>query len=423
MGLLYNLAIHKYNLAIKFASLFNRKAAQWIKGRKGLFKKIESAIDAKSEHKIAWFHCASLGEFEQGRPVIEAFQQKYPTYKILLTFFSPSGYEVRKNYEKADWVFYLPNDTAANAKRFISQVNPAIAFFIKYEFWFNYLKEINKNHIPVYVVSAIFRPGQHFFKWYGSWFRKGLRRLNGIFVQNETSYKLLQNIGINNVWISGDTRFDRVTELVKNPGSFPLIERFAFGKTIFLGGSTWPPDEAIIAGMFQKLDKKLKLIIAPHEVHKEHIKQMLQIFNEEPLLYSEADNQNVTDHNILIIDSIGILSQLYQYAHYTYIGGGFNKAGIHNTLEAATYGKPIFFGPNYSKFQEAVDLVERKGAFSVTYEEELSSGMQNLLSNIRLYEKTARTSAAYVSEKQGATKQIVNIIDKHLAIENLIINR
>ncbi|MCF8304630.1 MAG: 3-deoxy-D-manno-octulosonic acid transferase [Bacteroidales bacterium] len=412
--MIYNLAIHKYHLAIKTAAPFNRKAAQWVNGRKDLFKKIKSSITPHSNEKIAWFHCASLGEFEQGRPVIEAFRDKYPHYKILVTFFSPSGYEIRKNYQQADWIFYLPIDTAGKARRFVSLVKPDVALFIKYEYWFNYLKELNKRDIPVYAISAIFRPSQHFFKWYGGWFRKGLHRLSGIFVQNESSKKLLESIGLNKVWVSGDTRFDRVAQLVEHPKSFPLIEKFSSVKPVFLGGSTWPSGEAIIAGMYKKLSGKLKIIIAPHEVHEEHTWQIMELFDEKPLLFSQANEQNINNHHILIIDSIGILSQLYQYAHIAYIGGGFNKAGIHNILEAATYGKPVFFGPNYAKFHEAVSLVKKKGAFGIKNEKDLTENVQQLLNHPDLYQKAADICSSYVKKNQGATKLILSIIGKNL---------
>ncbi len=403
MSFLYQIAIYAYSLLIGIVSFFNNKAKQWIAGRKNIFNKIAGRIDSRD--KIAWFHAASLGEFEQGRPVIEAFRQHFPGYKILLTFFSPSGYEIRKNYEGADYIFYLPIDTKRNAKRFIEIVNPEIAVFIKYEFWFNYLKELYKNDIPVIVISAIFRKEQHFFKWYGGWFGKMLKTITCFFVQNENSKKLLNSIGIENITVSGDTRFDRVSAIVKNVKSFPSVERFAGDKKVFLAGSTWPQDEELIHRLVSGFDGKMKFIIAPHEIHKDRIDSIVKLFSEcKTVRYSET-GENI-DADILIIDGMGFLSGLYQYCHIAYIGGGFGK-GIHNILEAATFGKPVIFGPEYDKFQEAKDLVKLKGAFPVSTSKQLTEITGKLLNDHQYYNETGKICRNYVERKTGATSIIM----------------
>ena len=401
----YNILIYFYNYCILIASLFNKKARLWRKGRKDIFKKIKYRIN--SDENIVWFHASSLGEFEQGRPVIEAFRKKHPNYKILLTFFSPSGFEVRKNYESADYVFYLPIDSRKSAKKFVELINPKIVFFIKYEFWFNYLNVLSKKKIPVYIISAIFRPEQHFFKWYGGWFRKQLNCFNHFFVQNKESKKLLNSIGYQNVTISGDTRFDRVSEVASQKKSFPLIEQFKGTSELFVAGSTWEPDESLISDLIAANIPNLKFLIAPHEVHPEHINQILKKFNGNKLKFSEANEANLKQANILIIDSIGILLHLYQYSTITYIGGGFSD-GIHNILEAATFGNPVIFGPKYQKFQEAKDLLKQGGAFNINNSSELISITKKLLEDKNFHIKTSKTCTDYVIQNKGATEIIIN---------------
>ena len=379
MSLFYQIAIYGYSLTIRIASFFNKKAGLWINGRNDIFKNLEKAIDPNE--RIAWFHAASLGEFEQGRPVIEAFRQKFPGFKILLTFFSPSGYEIRKNYSGADYIFYLPPDTKPNAKRFIETVKPEIAVFIKYEFWFNYLKILYDKDLPVFVISAIFRKEQHFFKWYGGWFRKMLKSITMFFVQNEESKELLQSIGIENVTISGDTRFDRVSAIAGSLKTFPPVEKFAGNTKVFLAGSTWPRDEELILRLANDLAGKMKFIIAPHEIGHERIASITRLFSGFKVLkFSESNESSFAGAHILIIDGMGFLSGLYRYCHIAYIGGGFGK-GIHNILEAATFGKPVIFGPKYDKFQEATDLTKLKGAFSVSTAKELEKIAVKLLSD------------------------------------------
>jgi 3-deoxy-D-manno-octulosonic-acid transferase len=361
---------------------------------------------------IIWFHAASLGEFEQGRPVMEAFRKKYPSYKILLTFFSPSGYEIRKNYEGADYIFYLPIDTPGNAKRFITLVNPKIVVFIKYEFWFNYIRILHQKQVPLFIISAIFRKEQYFFKWYGSWFRKMLSKFTFFFVQNDESLELLKSIGIEKVMKSGDTRFDRVKEIASNKKSFPLIEKFAAGYKVLLAGSSWPPDEAII----QKLpeDKARKIIIAPHEIHEEHIAAIEnRLGKEKTLRYSKADETSILTAEILIVDGMGFLSSLYQYCDVAYIGGGFGKA-IHNILEAVTFGKPVIFGPAYHKFKEAVDLIELGGAFTVKNEQEFITIFGKLNSDREFYDRASAICKAYVKENCGATESILRKVRDYI---------
>ena len=392
--------------------MFNPKARLWVDGRKGLLGKLAGQIDKND--KIAWFHAASLGEFEQGRPIIESFRKRFPDYKILLTFFSPSGYEIRKNYEGADYVVYLPIDTKRNAREFIKIVQPKLAVFIKYEFWFNYLQVLSENKIPVFFASVIFRKEQHFFKWYGSWSRKMLKKASFFFVQNQESFDLLESIGISKVEISGDTRFDRVFSIAQNAKKFPLIEKFAKEKKVFLAGSTWPRDEEIIEKLSVH-NPVLKIIIAPHEIHQERIDSIIQRFATTKVLkYSEADENNISNIQVLIIDGMGFLSGLYQYCHFAYIGGGFGK-GIHNILEAATFGKPVIFGPNYKRFAEAVELVQKEGAFVINNSSEIISIAEKLLADDVAWQSASSVCKEYVKTKKGATELILNKISEFTA--------
>ncbi|MDA3779752.1 MAG: 3-deoxy-D-manno-octulosonic acid transferase, partial [Bacteroidales bacterium] len=363
MHYIYNFSIRVYFFLIKIASLFNNKAKLFVDGRKNLFNNLNK-IDSKN--KLAWFHCASLGEFEQGRPLIEKLKKEHPEYKILLTFFSPSGFEIRKNYRMADYIFYLPVDTPKNAKKFVDLVKPDIVFFIKYEFWFNFLKEIKKNNIPLYVVSAIFRNKQSFFKWYGKRYRKELAAISHFFVQDDESKRLLAKININNVTVTGDTRFDRVYEISKQSKELPIINNFKNDTQVFIAGSTWKPDEEIITSYINKNHNKIKFIIAPHEIDETNIRRIENsIADNIPVVrYSNANEKDLSSVRVLIVDNIGLLSSIYKYANIAYIGGGFGK-GIHNILEAACYSIPVIFGSNYYKFNEAVELVKKRGAFSI----------------------------------------------------------
>jgi len=412
MRLLYNAAIHGYTATIRIAALTgNKKAAKWIEGRKNIFKHLPTN---NAQEKVAWFHCASLGEFEQGRPVIEAFREKYPDYKILLTFFSPSGYEVRKNYEKADHVFYLPVDTPKNARRFIKQIRPQVAFFVKYEFWFNYLNELWKWNIPTYLVSGIFRKKQHFFKAFGGWFRKQLKAFDKFFVQNEESFGLIEIIYPGKSVLTGDTRFDRVYEIAGNAKAFPDIKSFKEGKILFLAGSTWPADEEVfLPSVLDNLKQHdFKVLIAPHEVNEQRINALMNKLPDGAIRYSQASG-DFSGKDILVIDSIGLLSHLYQYGDIAYIGGGFG-VGIHNTLEAAAFGLPIIFGPNYQKFQEAAELIQAGGAVSIQSPEEFRNNFEQLLQSWNLRKKTGKVVKTYVINKKGGTKLILEHVSSRI---------
>ena len=411
MIFLYELFIRTYFLLIRLYANFNRKARRFVEGRKDWQKQTEK-IAASGKKKI-WLHCASLGEFEQGRPVIEKLRELLPDHEIILTFFSPSGYEIRQNYEGAEHVIYLPMDTRHNAKKFIRRIRPSLVVFVKYEFWFNYINELYKSGIPLYMISVNFRPGQHYFKWYGKWFAQQLRKVNWFFVQNERSRDLLHSIDIRNVKISGDTRFDRVHKIARQAEPIPEIESFMGGDKVFLAGSSWPPGERMIRELYDKKMDGIKFIIAPHDVGKSHIDELQHKLFPGALLFSEIDKHPGTDSKVLIIDSIGQLSRLYQYAHISYIGGGFG-VGIHNILEAATFGSPVLFGPNYGKFQEAVDLVQLGGAFVIKNANALIRKTDELFHDQEFHEETADICRNYVEHHRGATEMITAQLRKDL---------
>ena len=404
MLLLYIIGIRLYTLLIRIFSLFNPKAKLFINGRKNSYTQIAQKINPSEKH--IWFHFASLGEFEQGRPVLEKLKSLYPAKKIVVTFFSPSGYEIRKNYALAD-VFYLPIDTAANAKRFIASINPEMAIFTKYEFWHFYFKELKDREIPLYVISGIFRESQAFFKWYGGFYRNILKSVTYFFVQNEESKNLLKSIGLNNVTINGDTRFDRVYENAQSPKQLSLIESFIGSSPTLVCGSTWPEDEKILSALPEKYPS-WKFILAPHEIHESHIESIEKQFSVGSVRFSDLKSQ-ISDHKsqILIIDNIGMLSSLYQYGNVAYIGGGFGT-GIHNTLEAAAFGLPVIFGPKYDKFQEAKDLIAIGAAKSISSVEELIKTFEGFLENKNAADQAKR----YVKDKKGATDQIISMITK-----------
>ncbi len=411
MRLIYNFGIWLYYIGATIFSLFNKKAKKWLKGQNEAFNYFETSNIRNK--KIAWFHAASLGEFEQGRPVIELFKQQHPEFKILLTFFSPSGYEVRKNYESADYIFYLPIDTYFNAKKFINIVNPEIVFFIKYEFWFNYLKLLSDRKIPIYLISGIFRKNQHFFKFYGFWFRKQLKHFTYFFLQNQESKELLNSIGYKNLIIAGDTRFDRVYQIAQNPKSFPLIEKFKADLLLVLIGSSWEADEANLLDFVINNVDRIKFIFAPHEVHHERIDNLIKALPDKTILFSEINESNYNQSNILIINNIGILSHLYQYADIAYIGGGFGK-GIHNILEAACFGVPTIFGPNYQRFAEAKELILLQGSFCINSKKEFNLCLNHLLSRTNDLVKAKNTCTNYINTKRGASRLITESIDNEL---------
>lgn len=405
MVFLYNIGILLYGLIIRLVAPFNSKAKQFVEGRKHIFNQIAQRINASEPH--IWFHFASLGEFEQGRPVLEKIKAEYPGKKIVITFFSPSGYEIRKNYAQADGVFYLPLDTRRNAERFIRAINPEIAIFTKYEFWHHYFEVLAKRKTPLFLISGIFRPDQVFFKFYGGFNRNILKHVDWYFVQNQQSVDLLKSLNIDQVRIAGDTRFDRVAENADHPAELPLVRLFAQNNKVFIAGSTWPADENIIKELATEM-KEWKMVLAPHEIGAEHLKQIEQLF-PEAIRYSKLNEQNAGTSRILIIDNIGMLSSVYQYADITYIGGGFG-VGIHNTLEAAAFGKPVIFGPNYRKFQEAHDLLSIGAAKSIEDAQSLSTAFQLLKNN----QKAGQLAKEYVAQQKGATASIYEKIKTYL---------
>jgi len=393
-------------MALKIASLRNEKAKKWLKGRKGLLKKIKK--EQNSEEKLIWVHCASLGEFEQGRPLIEEIKRRYPEKKILLTFFSPSGYEIQKNYPNADYIYYLPADLRRNARRFIKYCNPEAVFFIKYEYWYNYLSILKKKNIPVYFVSAIFRKDQLFFKKRGGWYRKMLKKATHFFLQNEESAELLKSLNIDNFSVVGDTRFDRVAHIFENVKPIPLVEKFLDGYKAIIAGSSWKAEEALLM-QYYRINSSQKLIIVPHEVTKENIERIKNQFNNQVILYSEFAETYSPDKKVLIIDAYGLLTSLYQYGFIAIVGGGFG-AGIHNVLEAATFGMPVIFGPNYLKFREAVEMVDLHCAFPVQNIEDFNTIMNCLLKDPSLVRSLSDKTSLYVKNNVGATTKILDFV-------------
>ncbi|MGF1638511.1 MAG: 3-deoxy-D-manno-octulosonic acid transferase [Cyclobacteriaceae bacterium] len=408
--MLYDLSIRGYIAALKLAAPWNKKAKAMLKGRKNVWIRYQTVFK-KNTKKVVWFHCASLGEFEQGRTVIEAFKREFPQYFILVTFFSSSGYEVRKNYNHADAVMYLPWDTAKNARAFIELVKPRLAFFVKYEYWHHYLCELEKLNAEVYSISSIFRSNQLFFKPFGGFYRSFLNRFNYFFVQNEDSLRLLQSIGVENASISGDTRFDRVKEICANKKQIDIADEFKDGKPLMVIGSSWPSDIEILRPVIQSMTQELKFIIAPHEIGEKNIEGLMEMFGHECIRFSQASGKVARNYRILIIDNIGMLSSLYQYGEFAWIGGALRRS-LHNTLEAATYGMPVFFGadPSNAKFAEAKDLVARGAAIEITTSEELENHLQILLNNEPTRKEMAKKASTYVNEKSGATALIMEFL-------------
>ena len=377
-----------------------------LKGQQDCYEVLRSKIEP-GRHYI-WFHAASLGEFEQGRPLMERIRQEYPSYGILLSFFSPSGYEVRKNYEGADVICYLPFDKPQNVKKFLDLANPCMAFFIKYEFWKNYLDVLHSRNIPVFSVSSIFRPQQAFFKWYGKDYAKVLRSFNHLFVQNDESRDLLKGIGIEEVTVAGDTRFDRVLQIRQQAKDLPLVEAFKQGELTFVAGSSWQPDEDLFIEYFNH-HPEVKLIIAPHVIGEDHLQQIIGKLEGKVVRYTQATLENVTDAHCLIIDCFGLLSSIYRYGEIAYIGGGFG-AGIHNTVEAAVYSVPVIFGPNHQRFMEANDLIECGGAFSINDSNDLKALLNKLLSDKTFLQEAGNKAGTYVHSRAGATDIILKYL-------------
>jgi 3-deoxy-D-manno-octulosonic-acid transferase len=405
MKAIYTFFIVFYLILINIYSVFNSKARQWIVGRRGWRRKVAGF---KTNNHVIWVHCASLGEFEQGRPLIEKIREEKQGWQIVLTFFSPSGYEVRKNYSNADLIMYLPSDTRLNAHDFIKAIHPDIAIFIKYEFWYNYLSILNKKNIPTYLVSAIFRPDQLFFRWYGSFYKRMLPMFRHIFVQNEESMDLLKGIGFTACSVTGDTRFDRVNQIASKARDLPLIEQFRGDEKLFVAGSSWDQDEDIIIKYINEHPGKMKWLFAPHEIDDAHLNRIEHKLKVRYTRYS-VFNQEETDIMVLIIDNIGMLSSVYRYGSIASIGGGFGK-GIHNILEPACWGIPVLFGPNHQKFQEAVELLSLKGAFTFNNYEEFSQIIDSLLSDSSKYDEACTTARNYISINTGATAMVFNMV-------------
>ena len=421
MRYLYNIVIWFYALGVRVAALFNRKVRLMWQGGREAYAKIEAGL--MTGDRVVWVHAASLGEFEQGRPLIEKIRRENPEYKILLTFFSPSGYEVRKNYVGADVIAYLPLDTPRNARRFVELVKPEKVVFVKYEFWLNYLAELRFRGIETYIISAIFRPNQVFFKWYGGIFREGLKAFKMLFVQNEESKELLKGIGVENVMVAGDTRFDRVADIAAGAKKLEIVERFVNSQLpVLVVGSSWGPDEDLLTRYINERAGRMKMIIAPHEVREERIKELtskltckyalytqiadnrLQITDKSQLSLQTPNPSFLTDYDVLVVNTIGVLSSVYQYGQVAYIGGGFG-VGIHNTLEAAAWGMPVVFGPNYHKFQEAKELIECGAGQSIKNYEECARALDEFFLHNA---KPANAAKEYVVKNTGATKLIYN---------------
>jgi 3-deoxy-D-manno-octulosonic-acid transferase len=404
MGLLYDIGIRFYTLLIFIACLWNPKARKWIKGRRDWKRRLSRAFS--QEDQVIWFHCASLGEFEQGRPVLEMVRKKMPGYKILLTFFSPSGYEKQKDNPFVDAVFYLPSDTYVNARDFLTMVPVSMAFFIKYEFWYNYLNILKRKQIPTYLISGHFTRDQLFFKWYGAWYRKILHCYAHIFVQHASSIELLRTVGIENVTVAGDTRFDRVIGAAGNPQRFPYMDSFASEKPVIVAGSTWEKDEQLLAEAYHDLAGRCQWVIAPHEIDTRHIERLKKVF-PGAVLFSEVKNDKETGSDVIIVDSIGQLLSLYSYGTIAYVGGGFGK-GIHNLLEPAVHGLPVIFGPNTSRFREAADLVGIEAGHRINADTDLSKLLITYLDNPHLLEEAGSRLESYFKEHSGASGRIVS---------------
>ncbi|WP_140484810.1 3-deoxy-D-manno-octulosonic acid transferase [Flavobacterium sp. GSA192] len=408
MLFLYNITITLADFLLKIIALFNPKMKLFITGRKTVFDTLSQKINAND--KTIWFHAASLGEYEQGLPVIEKIKEKYPSYKIILTFFSPSGYEVRKNNIVADATAYLPMDTKENVQKFLKLVHPEMAFFIKYEYWPNYLNELKKENTPTYLISGIFRENQLFFKWYGQFYRNALNTFTYFFVQNEASKKLLLQLGKTNVAVSGDTRFDRVATILEKDNTLDFISEFKNDTLTIVIGSSWPKDESLLINYINSTNHKLKFIIAPHNIKSEQIEQLKNSISKKTVLFSEKENKNLADFDVFIIDTIGILTKIYSYADIAYVGGGFGNPGVHNILEPATFGVPIVIGPNFSHFAEATALVNLGGCISIMNANELQNTFDSLISDNITRNKKGTICRDFVKTNTGATNMILESI-------------
>ncbi|NNT71847.1 3-deoxy-D-manno-octulosonic acid transferase [Flavobacterium sp. IMCC34852] len=412
MFFLYNILLVLASQLVKVLALFSPKIKLFVNGRKSVFETLEAKINP--EDQTIWFHAASLGEYEQGLPVMERIKQEFPNHKIVLTFFSPSGYEVRKNNPIADVTVYLPLDTKSNAREFLKWVHPDLVFFIKYEYWPNYLNELKKASLSVgiktYLISGIFREKQAFFKWYGGFYRNALKTFDYFFVQNESSKKLLQSLGYHNVKISGDTRFDRVVSILYRDNTLNFINQFKNNTTTIVIGSSWPKDESLLVNFINESNHKVKFIIAPHNIKSEQISNLQSQITKSTILLSEKETRNLTEFQVFIIDTIGILTKIYSYADIAYVGGGFGNPGVHNILEPATFGIPIVVGPNYSHFAEATALVNMEGCISISTQSELNDAFDNLISNEDIRHEKGHICETFVQMNIGATDVILRHI-------------
>ncbi len=415
---LYDFFIRGYTGVIRLAAGWNKKAAEWVEGRRNTFSHLQQAIGPTD--RVIWMHCSSAGEFEQGKPVIEALKKTFPSKKLLVTFFSPSGYRAAQGYAGADVISYLPSDTKQNAETFFRLVNPAIVIFVKYEFWYHHLAVAAFHHVPILLISAVFRPGQIFFRPYGGFFRQMLHLFRHIFVQDESSLALLQRAGIGHASVGGDTRFDRVMKIVDNSEPIPFAERFAAGGKVIVAGSTWPGDEEVLV-QYLRENPSVKLIIAPHEINRAHISSLQALF-PGALLYTTLQHQApaATTHSpqILVIDTIGLLARLYRYATLTYVGGGFTNDGIHNILEAAVWQKPVIFGPHYAKYREATEMIAAGGAASFADFAGLKKIADDLLANEHHLHEMSVKARAYVTGNTGATDKIIKAIQEKRLLTN-----
>jgi 3-deoxy-D-manno-octulosonic-acid transferase len=408
MLFIYNLIVQIANFLLKIVAQFSPKIKLFVDGRKPVFDILTSKI--KTEDKTIWFHAASLGEYEQGLPVIEKIKEKFPHHKIVISFFSPSGYEVRKNNTVADATIYLPLDTKKNAQQFLKLIHPEMVFFIKYEYWPNYLNELRKLKTPTYLISGIFRKNQMFFKWYGGFYRKALETFTYFFVQNESSKKLLFQLGKTNVAVSGDTRFDRVATILEKDNALDFIEAFKNETLTIVVGSSWPKDESLLVDFINQTNEKVKFIIAPHNIKSEQIQELKNAISKNAVLFSEKQNKNLADFDVFIIDTIGILTKIYSYAEIAFVGGGFGNPGVHNILEPATFGVPIVIGPNFSHFAEAIALVNLEGCLSIANKNELSDAFSNLITNADIRHEKGHICSTFVQMNKGATNIILNQI-------------
>lgn len=414
MFFLYNLLVEIMQQLLKIVALFSPKIKLFINGRKDVFKTLQTKLS--KEDKTIWFHAASLGEYEQGLPVMEKIKIKFPNHKIILTFFSPSGYEIRKNNTIADITIYLPLDTKSNTKRFLETVKPEMAFFIKYEYWPNYLNELKNRNIKTYLISGVFRKKQAFFKWYGGFYKNALKSFNHFFVQNDTSKELIQSIGFTNVTISGDSRFDRVVAILEKDNTLDFIERFCqnpsheFKMTTIVIGSSWPKDEELLVNYINRTSHRLKFIIAPHNIKQDQIANLKSEIAKKAVLFSEMEGKNLAEYDVFIIDTIGILTKIYSYADIAYVGGGFGNPGVHNILEPATFGIPIVIGPNYSHFAEATALVHQEGCISIRDQKEMNQALDLLVQNPDERHEKGHICSTFVQMNKGATEKILKMI-------------